>query len=145
MYLQVKVKVYRLNFISYLEGCQDLERGSDYDGFWFSTKRSVPMTEITTVQKDKLMNDLRLVISDAGELLRMTADEAGESAANLRNRVLDRMNQAKSDLVHLQETAIAKVKSAGHVTDEFVQDNPWKSIGIAAGAGLLIGLLISRR
>ena len=55
------------------------------------------------------------------------------------------MNQAKADLVHLQEAAVAKAKAAGHATDEFVHENPWRSIGIAAGVGLVMGLLISRR
>lgn len=103
------------------------------------------MTEMTATQKDKLMSDLRLVISDAEELLRMTADEAGEGATELRGRIQGRMLQAKAELAHLQEVAVAKVKAAGHATDEFVHENPWKSIGVAAGIGLLMGLLISRR
>jgi ElaB/YqjD/DUF883 family membrane-anchored ribosome-binding protein len=103
------------------------------------------MNDMTTIQKDKLMSDLRMVIADAEEVLRMTADEVGEGAADLRSRVQARMNQAKDDLVHLQEAAVAKAKAAGHVADDFVHDNPWKSIGIATGVGLVIGLLISRR
>lgn len=103
------------------------------------------MTDMTTVQKDKLMGDLRVAIADAEELLRMTADQAGAGAADIRSRVEARMNQAKADLVHLQEAAIAKAKEAGHATDEFVHENPWKSIGIAAGIGLVMGLLVSRR
>lgn len=103
------------------------------------------MSELTTVQKDKLMSDLRVVIADAEELLRMTADEAGEGAADVRSRVQARMNQAKADLLRLQEAAVAKAKAAGHAADEFVHENPWKSMGIAAGVGLLMGLLISRR
>lgn len=103
------------------------------------------MNDTTTVQKDKLMSDLRVVIADAEEMLRMTADEVGEGAADLRSRVQARMNQAKADLVHLQEAAVAKAKAAGHATDEFVHENPWKSIGIAAGVGLVVGLLIGRR
>jgi len=103
------------------------------------------MNDMTTIQKDKLMSDLRMVIADAEEVLRMTADEVGEGAADLRSRVQARMNQAKADLVHLQEAAVAKAKAAGHVADDFVHDNPWKSIGIAAGVGLVIGLLVSRR
>ncbi len=103
------------------------------------------MTELTAVNKDKLMSDLRVVISDAEELLRMTADQAGEGAADIRSRVQARLNQAKADLVHLQEAAVARVKAAGHATDEFVHDNPWKAIGIAGGIGLVIGLLIGRR
>ena len=103
------------------------------------------MTELSTLQKDKLLSDLRVVIADAEQLLRMTADQAGEIAAEVRSRVQARMNQAKADLVHLQEVAIVKAKAAGHAADEFVHDNPWKAIGIAAGAGMLLGLLISRR
>jgi len=103
------------------------------------------MTDMTSVQKDKLMGDLRVVITDAEELLRMTADQAGESAADIRSRVQTRMNQAKADLLHLQEAAVAKARAAGHATDEFVHENPWKSIGVAAGIGLVMGLLVSRR
>jgi ElaB/YqjD/DUF883 family membrane-anchored ribosome-binding protein len=103
------------------------------------------MTDMTTVQKDKLMNNLREVIADAEALLRMTADQAGEGTADIRSRVQARMNQAKSDMLHLQEAAVAKAKAAGHATDEFVHDNPWQSIGIAAGVGLVLGLLVSRR
>ena len=103
------------------------------------------MINISTEQKDKLMSDLRVVITDAEEVLRMTADQIGEGAADIRSRVQMRMNQAKIDLVHLQEAAVAKAKAAGHATDEFVHENPWKSIGIAAGIGLLMGLLIGRR
>lgn len=103
------------------------------------------MNEMSATQKDKLMSDLRVVISDAEELLRMTADEAGEGAADLRGRVQQRMNQAKAELVHLQVAAVAKAKAAGHAADEFVHENPWKSIGIAAGIGLVVGMLVSRR
>ncbi len=103
------------------------------------------MSTITTTQKEKLMSDLQVVIGDAEALLRMTSDEIGEGASDLRGRIMDRMNQAKIELAHLQQAAVARVKEAGHATDEFVHENPWKSIGIAAGAGLVIGLLIGRR
>jgi ElaB/YqjD/DUF883 family membrane-anchored ribosome-binding protein len=103
------------------------------------------MADMTTVQKDKLMSNLREVIADAEALLRMTTDQAGEGAADIRSRVQARMNQAKSDLLNLQEAAVAKAKAAGHATDEFVHENPWQSIGIAAGVGLVLGLLVSRR
>ena len=103
------------------------------------------MAEMTSVQKDKLMGDLRVVIADAEELLRLTVDQTGEGAADLRSRIQARLNQARVDLVHVQEMAVAKVKAAGHATDEFVHENPWKSIGIAAGVGLVVGLLVGRR
>jgi ElaB/YqjD/DUF883 family membrane-anchored ribosome-binding protein len=91
------------------------------------------------------MSDLALVIADAEELLRMTASQVGDGAADIRSRVQARMTQAKIDLVNMEEAAIAKARAAGHAADEYVHDNPWKSIGIAAGIGLVLGLLVSRR
>ncbi len=103
------------------------------------------MNGMNAVHKDKLMSDLRVVIADAEELLRMTADHAGEAAVDIRSRIQTRMNHAKADLLLLQEAAVARAKAAGHATDEFVHENPWKSIGIAAGVGMLLGLLVGRR
>ena len=103
------------------------------------------MNDVATVHKDKLMSDLKVVIADAEELLRLTADQAGEGVADVRSRVQARMNQAKTELLHLQDAAVAKVKAVGHATDEFVHANPWKSISVAAGLGLILGLIASRR
>jgi len=102
-------------------------------------------TEMTTSHKNKLMEDLQLVIEDAEELLRMTAKEAGDSAADVRKRVQARMEQAKVDLLHLQDAAVAQAKAAGQAADAFVHENPWKSVGVAAGLGLVLGLLLGRR
>lgn len=103
------------------------------------------MNDMTEVHKGKLMNDLRVVIADAEELLRFTSDQASEGAAGVRNKVQMQMNQAKADLVRLQEAAVSKAKAASHATDEYVHHNPWKSMGLAAGAGLVMGLLVRRR
>ena len=103
------------------------------------------MNEMTEVQKGKLMSDLRLVIADAEELLRITSDQASEGAADVRSRVQAKMEQAKAELLQLQHAAVAKVRAAGRATDELVHENPWKSMGIAAGVGLVMGLLVGRR
>lgn len=96
-------------------------------------------------QKDKLMADLKVVIADTEELLKLTASQAGDKAAELRIRMQARMEQAKADLARLQEVAVDKARDAGRAADLYVHENPWKAIGMAAGAGLVIGLLISRR
>lgn len=103
------------------------------------------MSEMTMEKKEKLMADLRVVISDAEELLRMTAGDVSAGASDVRSRIQTRLSQAKADLLHLQEVVITKAKEVGHAADDFVHENPWKSIGIGAGIGLLVGLLIGRR
>ncbi|MCM2340504.1 DUF883 family protein [Rhodoferax sp.] len=103
------------------------------------------MSDALQNSKEKLMDDLHQGIADAEELLKLTANQAGESAVQLRERVRARMSKAKVELLHLQQATVEKAKAAGHATDVFVHENPWKSIGIAAGVGLVVGLLISRR
>ncbi len=103
------------------------------------------MNDVTAAQTDKLMADLRLVVSDAEELLRSTAGQAGEGAAELRDRVQASLARARAGLADAQDAAITRTKAAGRAADDYVHDNPWRSIGIAAGFGLLVGLLIGRR
>jgi ElaB/YqjD/DUF883 family membrane-anchored ribosome-binding protein len=103
------------------------------------------MNDMTVNQKDKLMADLRVVISDAEELLRLGAEQTGASATEWRARVQERIAEARHKLADLQETAVARAKAAGHAADDYVHDHPWKAIGAAAGIGLIVGLLIGRR
>jgi ElaB/YqjD/DUF883 family membrane-anchored ribosome-binding protein len=96
------------------------------------------------VSKEKLMQDLRVVVADAEELLRATAGQAGEKVSSARERIQDSLVAAKARLIAAEEAVVAKTKQAAKVTDEYVHENPWKAVGIAAGAGLIIGMLISR-
>jgi len=103
------------------------------------------MTEMTATQRDKLMADLRTVVADAEQLLKMTADEVGEGAAGLRERLQERLSQSRDSLLALQATATEKAKAAAHAADDYVHDHPWKSLAIGAGVGLIVGMLIGRR
>ena len=103
------------------------------------------MSELTLAQKDKLMADLRMVVADAEELLKLTAGEMSESTAGLRERLQQRMTDAKHSLLTLQASATEKAKAAGHAADDYVHDHPWQSVAIGAGVGVLVGLLIGRR
>jgi len=38
-----------------------------------------------------------------------------------------------------------QARAVGKQTDDFVRDNPWQVIGIAAVVGLAVGILASRR
>jgi ElaB/YqjD/DUF883 family membrane-anchored ribosome-binding protein len=94
--------------------------------------------------RDKLIADLKLVIADAEELLRLTAGQAGDKAVELRLRMQARMEQAKADLARLQNVAMDGAKDASRAADVYVQENPWQAVGIAAGLGFLLGVLVSR-
>jgi ElaB/YqjD/DUF883 family membrane-anchored ribosome-binding protein len=97
------------------------------------------------VTRDKLLADLKLVVNDAEELLKLTAGQAGEKVAAVRDRVQRELDQAKVRIVALEDRALRQTKAAAHATDAYVHENPWKAVGIAAGAGFLFGLLMARR
>jgi len=97
-----------------------------------------------SVSKERLMQDLRLVVADAEELLLATAGQAGEKAAAARERIQAHLSAAKDRLADAEVVVLEKTKAAARATDEYVQENPWRSVGIAAGVGLVIGMLISR-
>jgi len=103
------------------------------------------MSALTVNQKDKLMADLRVVVADAEELLKLTAGDFNESTAGLRERLQQRLTDAKHSLLTLQASATEKAKAAGHVADDYVHEHPWKSVAVGAGVGLVVGLLIGRR
>ncbi len=101
--------------------------------------------QLTTANKDKLVYDLRVVISDTEELLRATAGAAGEKVGDLRERLGLRLRDAKERLVDLEVAVIEKTKAAARATDDFVHEEPWKAVGVAAAVGLALGVLIGRR
>lgn len=96
-------------------------------------------------ENEHLLQDVRQVLSNTEDLLLAAGEEGGEKAKELRQRISANMKTAKARLMEVEQVVVGKAKVAVKVTDEYVHENPWKSIGIAAGVGLLLGMLISRR
>jgi ElaB/YqjD/DUF883 family membrane-anchored ribosome-binding protein len=95
--------------------------------------------------QQQLVSDIKAVISDAEEMLSATADQAGEKVANVRARVQTRLLDAKERLSEAEELLVARTRAAAQATDAYVHESPWTAIGIAAGVGLLVGLVVARR
>ncbi|HEX4972932.1 MAG TPA: DUF883 family protein [Steroidobacteraceae bacterium] len=98
--------------------------------------------EVTT---DQLLTDLKTVMSDAEALLRATSAQTGEKIQEVRARAEESLRQAKARLSSIEDEALRRAREVADATDEYVRENPWQSVGIAAGVGLLLGLLLARR
>ncbi len=101
--------------------------------------------EMSVANKEKLVSDLKVVISDTEELLRATAGAAGEKVGDLRERLAIRLRDTKERIVDLEVALVEKSKAAARATDDFVHEEPWKAVGVAAAGGLALGVLIGRR
>ena len=99
----------------------------------------------TDVSKEKLVADLKVVVADAEELLRATASQAGEKVSAARERIQASLATAKVKLTEAERAMLEKTKLAAKATDDYVRENPWQAVGIAAAVGLVLGVLISRR
>ena len=91
--------------------------------------------------KDRLATDLKNVIHDTELLLREIGSDLSDKGKQARARLATTLEAAKESCHHLQEKTIATAKAA----DEYVHDNPYKSMGIAFGVGVLIGVLVTRK
>ena len=102
----------------------------------------------TTVQlalgKQKIIEDIKVLLNDSEELLRLSASLPGEGVDALRSRLRDHVDSARVALEDAQANAQGRYRAGVDCTEKYVKDNPWQSLGMAAGVGFLIGLLVSR-
>jgi ElaB/YqjD/DUF883 family membrane-anchored ribosome-binding protein len=85
-------------------------------------------------KSEKLASDVKLLVSDAGGLVR-----AGAAGA------ADRLAQLEGAAAEKARLAAEKAGAAAKVADDYVHVHPWTAIGISAGVGLVLGVLIGRR
>ena len=95
--------------------------------------------------RETIVEDFGTMINEAEDLLKRAGNESGEKARDLRSQVESKLLAAKLRLQELQGQASEGARAAVRMTDDYVHDNPWQAIGVAAALGLLVGLLMNRR
>ena len=101
-----------------------------------------PVVEITAANMAQYADKL----SDGQKaLLKLTAEQQGGKLDDLRARIGDRVAIARERLADAEAAIVDTGRKAVRVTDDYVHENPWQSVGVAAGVAFLLGLLVSRR
>ena len=103
------------------------------------------MTAETQEARDQLIEDFKKVIGDAEELLKVTANETGGKIGEVRERAEANLREARRKLQVMENDLITQTKAAAKATDQLVHEKPWQAVAIAAGVGLLFGMLSGRR
>jgi len=99
-------------------------------------------TESTPQTPQDLLDDLRTLVADAEKMMGESLSEhTGDAVSALR----ERFDAAQERLGALYAGARKKVIAGAHCTDEAIRANPYQAIAIAAGVGLLAGILLGRR
>lgn len=97
-----------------------------------------------STQRQQLATDIKVLIRDVEELIRATAADSGDKIVELRRRMQQVVDEVKPHIAALETAVSRQATSAVTCTDTYVRGNPWTAMGISAGVGLVIGLLISR-
>lgn len=94
---------------------------------------------------EALRTDLANVMRDAEALMKASAGHGGEKVDEARTRILESLESAKRRLLEIERSAVRQGEEAVEATEKYVKSNPWQSVGIAAGVGLILGVLLARR
>jgi ElaB/YqjD/DUF883 family membrane-anchored ribosome-binding protein len=94
---------------------------------------------------EKFIRDLKTLVADAEDLLKATASQAGEKIAVARQKIEQSLVEGKKALADAETTLVKKSKECAEIADDYVRENPWNAVGIAASAGLVIGLLMRNK
>ncbi len=91
---------------------------------------------------DDLLSHLRGLVEEAESALEKSPDEsAGDPASTLGAR----FDAAQERISDLYASAKGKAVDRTRRTHHAIRANPYKSIAIATGVGLVVGLLLGRR
>jgi ElaB/YqjD/DUF883 family membrane-anchored ribosome-binding protein len=83
-------------------------------------------------------HELKTLLREAEKAL---ASETGEKIEELRERLRSAINEGRYSLAALREETVRRAKQA----DGLIRENPYYALGIAAGVGALIGILVCRQ
>lgn len=97
------------------------------------------------VTKEQLIADFKTVVADAEALLKATANHGGEELAGVRARAEESIMAMKTKMTDDQAAVLALSKDAAKAADVYIHLYPWTAVSMAAGVGLVVGLLSSRR
>ncbi len=92
-----------------------------------------------------LKADLATVMRDAEALMKASADQGGEKMNEARAKIRESLESARSRLHDFERVARRQGEDAVIATEDYVKRNPWQAMGIAAGLGLVMGVLLARR
>jgi ElaB/YqjD/DUF883 family membrane-anchored ribosome-binding protein len=96
---------------------------------------------MTRTGTDKFFHELRAAIGNAEALLHSTAGDVGE----VRQQAREKLREAGERITELEEELLSSARTRAKAANDYVQENPWRSIAVATGLALAVGMLLGRR
>ena len=94
---------------------------------------------------DALSREFHKFIVDIESLLKETANLTGDELVLAREKLNVRVNEARSSVTTISNDLALRATKSAVKANRKVHDEPWKAIGGAAAAGLILGMLFTRK
>jgi ElaB/YqjD/DUF883 family membrane-anchored ribosome-binding protein len=94
---------------------------------------------------DDLVDEFRALVDAMDNVFSAAAGDSTEKLADLKGQAEATLRKARARLGDVEKSAVAKARKIASDSDDYVHENPWTAIGLGAGIGLLIGILIGRK
>jgi ElaB/YqjD/DUF883 family membrane-anchored ribosome-binding protein len=91
---------------------------------------------------ETIFRDLQQVVDDLEKLLAASTGEARGHAEQAVKDWRSALKSAQGRVEKLQEHTRRRVADSARTASQALRDNPWKSMGIVAAAGFLLGFAL---
>ena len=92
-----------------------------------------------------LSQEFENFLSEMETLLQETATLGGDELAEAKERIQERMAEAKEAVSSISGDLARRARKAAKSANLEAHEEPWKIIGAGAAIGLLLGLVLARR
>ena len=92
-----------------------------------------------------ISNEFKSFLSDVEDLVKQTTTLTGDDLARAKAKLASRIGAAKESVGEATVALSDRARHAAQVTNDYVHEQPWKSITMGAAFGLLLGVVLCRR
>lgn len=90
----------------------------------------------------ELLAELKTLVAEAETMM---ADSLSEHSADAMSNLRNRFSAAHERFSELYDDTKKKVVAGAKFTDSKIRENPYQSVALALGIGVLLGLVVGRR
>ena len=94
-----------------------------------------------TQDPKELLGELQTLVADAEKMI----GESGEATEGVMENLRARYEAMQERVTDFYATAKKRVVAGAKYTDTTIRENPYQALAVAAGLGLLVGVLLGRR
>jgi ElaB protein len=93
----------------------------------------------------RVAHEFQDFVADVEDLIAQTASITAEDLTRVKTKLNERVAVAKETFGDVSDTLLQRARRTATITNNYVREQPWASVGIGAAVGVLLGFALGRR